>query len=129
MSIGSVTASGSPFVVGATRNKPAAQNDEVCQCDGHTYFKKDEEFFAQAFGRELKWPITSSPKGLIPQAEAIVRLHHQQAYKAGQTFDTGKFIQNASRWYPDSFNADLVNKAASFFGGTSSHGNQRTFWA
>lgn len=58
MSIGSVAAVGSPFMAGATQPQCGTQNDEVCECNGHLYFKKDEEFFAQAYGRELRWPIT-----------------------------------------------------------------------
>lgn len=128
MSIGSVTAASSAFLVGATQAKRASQDDQVCECNGHTYFKKDEEFFAQAYGRELKWPITGS-KGLVPYAEAIVQLAHEQNYRAGKSFDTGKFIQNTSRWYPDYFSADLVNRAASYFGGSTGSGGHTALWA
>ena len=128
MSIGSVTAAGSPFMVGATRPRRSAENDEVCECNGHTYFKKDEEFFAQAYGRKLRWPITGS-KGLMPTAEALTHASHELAYKAGQSFDTGKFIQNSSRWYPDVFSGDLVNRAASYFGRCVTQDGRNTLWA
>lgn len=65
----------------------------------------------------------------MPYAEAFVQLAHEQTYKAGQTFDTGKFIQNTSRWYPDVFSTDVVHKAASYFGGSSPQKNHASLWA
>ena len=115
-------------MVGATQPRRSSTNDEVCEANGHTYFKKDEEFFAQAYGRELRWPVTGS-KGLMPVAEALVHASHELAYKSGLSFDTGKFIQNSSRWYPDIFPVDLVNRVASHFGGSVSHEGRTTLWA
>lgn len=41
MSIGSVAAAGSPVMVGATQPKRAAQDDGLCEYNGHTFFKKE----------------------------------------------------------------------------------------
>ncbi len=59
----------------------------------------------------------------------MVQFNHEMSYRNGQSFDTGQFVQNTSRWYPDIFSTDVVNKAASYFGGSSGHEGRTTFWA
>ncbi|MBW3087100.1 hypothetical protein KEM60_03330 [Austwickia sp. TVS 96-490-7B] len=119
MTIGSITAASTQYMkTHPIQRRAAAASGETCTFQGQVFFRKDEEFFAKAYGWKFTWPITESP-GPRPMAEVITRFAHQTNYAAGKPFDTLGFIRASSRTYPDDFDLNLLNKAALFFGDTS----------